>query len=80
MHIITINTTSISGAIDVSYIAENGNMSSLGTDTNLASQGMDFISEVRTVRLEDGQQSAAISIHIIDVNIIRSSSSNNNLN
>ena len=51
----------------MTYMAVNGSVSAIDGDTSLASAGMDFNSEEQTVRLEDGQQSAIISVPIIDV-------------
>ena len=64
-HILLLNHAT--GVIDITYIAENVSGSGLGFEINPASDGMDFISEQQTVRLEDGQQSAVISIQLIDV-------------
>lgn len=58
------------GAIDVAYRAENGSINTLSGTTSLAMAGMDFTSEELVVRLEDGQQSAAITIPITDVSYI----------
>ena len=57
------------GAIDVSYSAVMGNLTSLSPDTSLATPARDFVSQLETVRLGDGQQSTVISIPIIDVSI-----------
>ena len=57
------------GAIDVSYSAVMGNLTSLSPDTSLATPAGDFVSRLETVRLGDGQQSTVISIPIIDVSI-----------
>ena len=54
------------GALDVVYRASMGN---LNTNTTLANQGSDFNSTIMTLRFEDGQQSATISVPIIDVSI-----------
>lgn len=68
--ILFIGTT---GIIDITYsIAENVSGSGLGSEIDPASDGMDFISEQRTVRLEDGQQSAVINVQIIEVSTDRS--------
>ena len=57
------------GAIDVSYSAVMGNLTSLPPDTSLATPAGDFVSQLETVRLGDGQQSTVISIPIVDVSI-----------
>lgn len=51
----------------MTYMAANGSIDELTGDTSFATAGMDFISQEQTVRLGDGQQSAAITIPIIDV-------------
>lgn len=45
----------------------NGSVSGLTEGTTLASAGRDFMSEEQTVTLQDGQESAVISIDIFDV-------------
>ena len=55
------------GALDVVYRASMG---TLNTKTTLANQGSDFNSTIMTLRFEDGQQSATISVPIIDVSIM----------
>lgn len=62
------------GAIDVTYMAENGSVIELIGDTTLATAGVDFSSEVQTVRLEDNQESAVITIPTIDVSLYMLSS------
>lgn len=57
------------GAIDITYMAANGSVGEVIGDTSFATVGMDFSSEEQTVRLEDGEQSAAITIPIIDVSL-----------
>lgn len=49
------------------YRAENGSVNVPNQDTTYATAGMDFTSEELTVTLENNQQSAVISIPIIDV-------------
>lgn len=53
----------------MSYSAVMGNLTSLSPDTSLATPASDFVSQLETVRLSDGQQSTVISIPIIDVSI-----------
>lgn len=49
------------------FAAAMGNLNTLEADTTLATQGYDFDNTSMTLRLEDGQQSATISVPIIDV-------------
>ena len=53
----------------MSYSAVVGNLTSLSPDTSLATPANDFVSQLETVRLSNGQQSTVISIPIIDVSI-----------
>ena len=56
------------------YRAENGSVGLVGEGgtTTFAYAGEDFISQRESVRLEDGQQSAVIAIHVIDVRMCMS--------
>lgn len=51
----------------MTYMAQNGSVNGLSDAVSLATADMDFSSEELTVRLEDGQQSAAIIIPILEV-------------
>ena len=63
------------GALDIVYEAVMGNLGDLEANSTLATLGSDFNSTSRTLRLEDGQQSATILAPILDVsNVIPLSS------
>ena len=57
----------LTGAIDVGYRTESGNISALTEGQFLATPGQDFVSRDSVVRLEDGQQSVFINISTSDV-------------
>ena len=60
-------TVLYAGTIVVTYRAEAGRVGALETGVSLATAGMDFMAEEQMVTLEDGQQSAVISIPTTNV-------------
>ena len=55
-------------------MAETGSLAGgggvLGVSEPLATAGQDFVSQLASVRLLDGQQSTVISVPIIDVSLV----------
>ena len=55
------------GDLEVVYEAVMGSLGSLGDNTTLATQGLDFNNTTMTFRLENGQTSTTIVAPIINV-------------
>ena len=55
------------GAIQVVYAAMSGNVSALSPGQSLATAGQDFSTTPLSVTLQDGEQSAVISVDVLEV-------------